>query len=189
MDHVRQRGQPVDDLADLGALVEQLAAVAVAIHAEDQLGRKLRVAVEHAARAEIRPQLDHTAPMLAVAYMATMLRACSVDRRPRGRRARCRGRASGWRARAHDAPTRRPGHGRQRPALGQVNDGVLAGTLVAQRVRGVVEPRAREPLGARHGALAEHLRRAAWRTPCRRTPPSTTRRPGRSATDQRHEAS
>ena len=52
-----------------------------------------------------------------------------------------------------------PGHGRQRPALGQIQQRVLARTLMPQRVVGVVQRRTRKPLCTGHGPLAEHARR------------------------------
>src|SRR5688572_30702064 len=53
MNDVRQRGELPDDVADLGAPIEELSPVAVAIDAEHERRLELGVAIEYAARAEI----------------------------------------------------------------------------------------------------------------------------------------
>ncbi len=156
--HVRQRRQAFDDLADLGALVEQLAAVAVAVDAENEL-RARAASSGRARRARRSPGRSSTTPRRCSPWRTSRrwLRECWVDRPPRGRPARCRCRASRWRA---PSPAARTPATTSPPAAGARTGarGILARPLVAQRMRRVVQPAAREPLGARHLTPAEHLR-------------------------------
>src|SRR5262245_25421244 len=54
MHNVLERRQLADDLADIGVPIERLSAVAVAVDAEQQLRRELRVTIEYAPRSEVR---------------------------------------------------------------------------------------------------------------------------------------
>ena len=55
VDHALERRQAADDLLHLRAAAERLAAILVAIYAKQDLRGQLREAVQHAARAEVRP--------------------------------------------------------------------------------------------------------------------------------------
>ncbi len=156
MDYVGERRQLPDDLPDVGAPVEGLAAVAVTVDAEHQPGRELRIAIEHAACAEVgtttRP---HRADARGREHgddgfgCIRQIRDDAIA----GRNAEC---AHAGGEHAHLARQLGPRQGRQRPALGEMQQRVLARTLVPQRVVRVVEPGARKPLRARHGTRSEH---------------------------------
>ena len=105
--HVRQRRQPLDDLADLAALVEQLAAVAVAVDAENEPGAAA-ASSGPARRARRNPDRSSTTRRRCSPWRTSRrwLRECWVDRPPRDRRARCRARASRSRAPSPAARTR-----------------------------------------------------------------------------------
>jgi hypothetical protein len=159
VDDVRERGQASDDLADIGSPVEGLATIAVAIDAEHELWCELRIAIEHAARAEVRPT---TRPHRADARG----REHGDDRFGRIRQighdtiATCDAeRTHAGREHAHPPRELGPRQRRQRPTLGQIQQRVLARTLVPQRVLRVVERGAREPFRTRHDAFPEHARR------------------------------
>jgi hypothetical protein len=164
-DHVLQARQAGRDLRGLGAAVEFPAAVAVPVGADQHLGADLAKPVEDAAPAEVG-------------------RAAGPDRSDAGRREHGDHRLRDVRQvggnpvagpdthvaqpggqDAHLAGEDRPGQPLQGDGFAGEQQRVPAGPLalpgpgaplVPQDVLGVVEPGAREPLGAGHGAAAEH---------------------------------
>ena len=72
-DGALERRQPSRDLRHLGADVESLAGIAVAIDRDEHLGCDLAKPVEHAGGAEIGRGEDQIAPSDAVASMATIV--------------------------------------------------------------------------------------------------------------------
>ena len=155
--------EPHDPAADLGrdpldrlAAVEVAPVVAVAVHGEQHLRLDLREAVDHRAGAEV----------------GRAARPDGADRRggqERGHRLRDVRHVGGDPVAALDAERAQAG-GDPRGALAQLAPrplGLLAQLggvddrhgiriLAAEQVLGVVEPRAREPLGARHLARRQH---------------------------------
>jgi len=151
-----QARQRIHQVADDGAAVEILAAVAVAVDREDHLRLDLAEAVDHALRAEVgRTTRPHRADR------------CRRQQRYRGL-GNVRHVGDDTVARL-DAGAPKPGGqpfdllGKlvpaqllQRPVFRHVSDRHLAGPTAGQDLFCVVQPGAREPLGAGHFALAQH---------------------------------
>jgi hypothetical protein len=153
--HQRSADLPVDPLDDLRS-VEVAPVVAVAVDGEQDLRLDLREAVDDAAGAEVR-------------------RAARPDRTEARRRQERGDRLRDVRDVGRDAvagpdaeraqPGRDPGHLRAQLSpgdlgplaqLGGVDDRQRLVALAAERMLGVVHPRAGEPLGAGHAAVAQH---------------------------------
>ncbi len=155
-DHALDGGQLAENLLHLGLAVELLAAVLIAVDADQDLGGELRVAVEHPARAEVRS-------------------AAGPDGTDAGRRQhRDHGLRDVGKIRhdalaglhaefaklggedTHLAPELFPRHARERHALVEEHERVGVRPLVAQGMLRIVQPRAGKPFCARHAALGEH---------------------------------
>ena len=156
VDDVLERGQARGDVAQLRAAVEGLAAVAIAVDAEEHLRGQLGEAVERAALAEIR-------------RAARPGRADGGGRQHRGHGlgdVRHPGdhpvaghhaeRAQLGRERAHAVAEGVPAECGEGSRLAHVQQHVPARGLAPQHVLRVVESRAREPLGPGHAAPAQH---------------------------------
>ena len=116
-------------------------------------------------------------------------RGCSAGRRRRGRRARRRA-AAGRRARAATCSRSSPKVSSSGPRVCErATTATRAEVLVApDRVLGVVEARAGEPLGARHRVRVEHALVRRGRRISKKSQ-SDPQNPSRSVTDQRHSSS
>ena len=152
-------GQCGEDLGKLPAAVERLTAVAVAVAAEQEFRRQLLQPVERAVGAEVgrahrpdrpdrrgRQHRDHR--LRDVRQIRRHPVAGFYAQRPKLRRQR-----------AHIGGEFRPRHAGQRARFAQRQHGVGAGTLMAQNVLRVVEPRAGEPARAGHRPAFQHAAR------------------------------
>ena len=189
VDDVRERRQPLPDRGDLLAAVDVLVAVAVAGDREQDLRLELAEPVEHAARPELgragRPD-----------------RAEAGGREERDERLRdVRQVGDDPVAAAHAEPLQpgaRPGHllaqlaERQlervaRLRAGDDRDGVHV-LVAAEHVLGVVQPRAGEPLRARHRVRASTRSYGACALTSKKSQ-IDAQKPSRSLTDQRWSSS
>lgn len=160
---VAHRRQAAEDLGHLLAAVDLLAAVAVAAGHQQHDRLDLLEAVDHAARAELqraggpyRPEAgrgeegdQRLGTVREVAGDPVAASYTEVDQQP---------------ARAGDLLAQRaPGQVEVRAGLraGEHRGRVVRGPGTPQRVLGVVEQRAAEPLGPRHHPLHEHRRALA----------------------------
>ena len=159
VDNLFQAGQQRDDLRHLGTAVVVLAAVAVAVHAEQDLRRQLPEPVADPAPAEVGRAAgpdgadagggqhgDHRLRDVRHAGGDPVAGADAHGAQPGGE---------------HPDAVRevRPGQARERRGFRLVVQGVLAGPLAAQHVLRVVQPGPGEPVGAGHGPGTENRRR------------------------------
>ena len=167
-------------LRDDVAAVEVLAAVAVAVDGEQHLRLDLREAVDDAARAEVgRAARPDGAERGACEERGQRSRGCSACRRRRGRPRRRRGARSPAAMRAVCVAQLAPGPlAAARAARRRGGCATRRPVAAAEDVLGVGEPAPREPLGARHLAVAQARARRCGRPARRRTPrrPTRTRR-------------
>ena len=151
LDRLHLGEQPGDDV---GA-VEVASVVAVAVDAEEHLGLDLREAVDHAAGAEVgraaRPDGADRGGGEEGDQGLGQVRHVGGDAvaGTDPERAQCRGRPRDLVAQLA------PGQRVDLAQLRRVPDRDPVRRLVGEQVLGVVEPRAREPLGAGHLAIAE----------------------------------
>ena len=177
-----QRIELADDLLHLGLAVERLAAVLVAVDTEHDLGRQLRVAIQHAAGTEIgtaaRPdradagRRQHRDDGLRRVRQVGNDAVAGLHTQP--------GAQLGGQD-AHLAAELFPGHARQRRALTEVHQRGGVGALVTQGMLSVVQPRAGKPLRTRHPAVGQHalVRRGGLRRG------NSPRSPARTPRDRR----
>ena len=159
VDHLLQAGQQRDDLLHLGTAVVVPAAVAVAVHAEQDLRRQLPEPVADPAPAEVGGAAgpdgpdagggqhgDHRLRDVRHAGGHPVAGADPHGAQPGGQ---------------HPDAVRevRPGQPRERRGLRLVVQGRFAGPLAAQHVLRIVQPGSGEPVGAGHGPGAEDRRR------------------------------
>ncbi len=160
---VPHAAERADDLRHLGAAVVVAAAVAVAVHAEQDLRCQLA-----------EPVADPPAAEIGRAAGPDRADARRGQHRDRGRRdVRHAGGDPVARTDAHlpqpggqhphGVPELGPGQAGQRRGLRLVIQGVLARPFVTQNVLRVVQPGPGEPVGARHRPAAEHRRRRGRR--------------------------
>ena len=140
----------------LVATVERLAAVLVTIDADHHLRGQLRIAVQHTARAEIRPAAgpngtdagggQHGDDRMRRVGQAAHHAIARLDTKA----AQGSGEATHLRAQLV------PGHFNRSITLVEVDECCLAGHGLRHEVFGVVEHGTGEPFSSRHGALAKH---------------------------------
>ena len=154
-DDQRRPGQPGDDLAQLAAAAELLAAVAVAAGAEQNLRLQLPEPVQRPPPAVVgRAAGPDRADADGGQHRDDRLR----DVRQVGRHPVPRPHAQVPQPGAEDphrAAQLGPVHGGGRRGLAGVQQGGLAGPLAAQHVVRVVQPGAGKPVGAGHAPVAE----------------------------------
>ena len=169
------------------APVEVLAAVAVAVDREEDLGLDLGEAVDRRWPGRSRAS-SSTRPRRCWRWRGRRRspRGCSACRRRRGRRARPRARAGRRRRAATWARSSPQLSSLELAQLGGVQDRRLGVVLAGEDVLGVVEAGAGEPLGAGHLAARRARSQLAVGLDARRSPRSRTRRPrGRRPTSAR----
>ena len=155
VDHLLEAGQQRDDLLYLGAAVVVPAAVAVAVHAEQDLRRQLPEPVADPAPAEVG---GAAGPDGADAGGGQHGDHCLRDVRHAGGHPVAGADTHGAQpGRQHPDAVRevRPGQSRERRGLRLVVQGLFTGPLAAQHVLCVVKPGPGEPVGAGHGPGAE----------------------------------